>query len=72
MAVNAKEVASAVRGWVDYILGWALWLAVAALMILFIGYVARTFGYAIPMIPKVDVQPLTWAAGFVYLIGKRG
>lgn len=71
MAVKPHEVASQIRGYIDYAIGWALWLAVTALLILFVGYVARTMGYAIPMIPKTDIQPLVWAAGFVYLIGKR-
>ena len=69
--MTPAQVAAQIRGWVDYIVGWALWLAVTALIILFVGYVARTLGYAIPMLPKTDITPLVWAAGFVYLIGKR-
>ena len=69
--MKPAEAASVIRGYIDYALGWALWLAVTALLILFCGYVARSMGYAIPMIPKTDIQPLVWAAGFVYLIGKR-
>jgi hypothetical protein len=69
--MNVKELPPLVRSWVDHIAGWILWLAVTLLIILFAAYVIRMLGYSIPVIPRIDVQPLVWAAGFVYLIGKR-
>lgn len=69
--MNVKELPRLVRSWVDFIVGWALWLAVTLLIILFAAAIIRMLGYSIPFVPKIDVQPLVWAAGFVYLIGKR-
>ena len=69
--MKIKEAVADIRGWVDYAISWAMWIATTVLALLFLAAVARLAGYAPPFIPRVDITPLVWAAGFVYLLGKR-
>jgi hypothetical protein len=69
--MTPQAAAAEARSWVDYIVGWLIWIAATALAITFAASVARMWGLSIPFVPRAEFLQLVYAAGAVYLIGKR-
>lgn len=66
--MTGPQAASELRGWIDYIVGWAFWIAVTALAIVFIATVAQKFGFSSRLFPTMPELSLLYLAGVAYLI----
>jgi hypothetical protein len=69
--MTPQAAAAEARSWVDYIVGWIIWIAATALAVTFASSVARMWGLSVPFVPRAEFLQLVYAAGAVYLIGKR-
>ena len=64
MAVTPQKI----RSYINDAITLALWVATTILVIFFVTHVIRMTGVIVPYVPKVDITPLVWAAGFTYLL----
>ena len=64
MAVTPQKI----RAYINDGITLALWVATTILVIFFVVHVVRMTGVNVPFVPKVDITPLVWAAGFTFLL----
>lgn len=66
--MTGPQVATLIRSWVDYLVGWIYWAAVVAVTLLFAAAAARAFGARLPYVPTVSEVVLAYLAGAAYLL----
>lgn len=70
--MTGAQIANQIRGWVDYIAGWVLWLCWVGLVVIAAGTVMQQTGARIPMVtlklPQMAPLNLAYLAGVLWLL----